>query len=278
MAVALPKLPIVSARESVEYLCTLFYGDSGVGKTVLGASADKVPEMHPVLLVDFPPGDGTLSISDTDVAVLHATSINQLFQVERLIRTQVAQEDPNRYLTVFLDDIDMLYMLMLRERMRLEASKPGRDAYVPWQEDWLHGTFRMRGIIARFKALPVHFICSTLAVLSEDKQTGVIHRWPLLPGKLVWEIGRYFDVVGHLTVKASPGGQKLDRYLQVQPYALTSGKSRIPGNVLGSRITNPTMQIIYDAWRRGIAPGKGGEVEEEEESVLPSDSTVTKEE
>ena len=263
--VASSGLPITTAAESLGPLRAMFYGAPGTGKTRLISSASKVPEMSPVLLLDVDPG--TMSVSDHDnLHVMHVRNSTQLMKIGRLL---ASANCPFR--TVALDDLQEFYLMLLQERLQTESGKAGKDANVPWQDDWMWTTFKFRAMIKSFKGLPQHMLASTLEQYTADARTEALMRTPLMTGKLTWEIEKYFDISGWLSVKGTARNQT--RMLQVQPFQGTRAKDRTPAGRLGSRIENPTMQIIYDACYKGTAPKQ---VLDDDDETTPSEEAFNK--
>jgi len=160
-------------------------------------------------------------------------------------------KDPtNPFKTVVVDDLLEFYNMLMVGRLKEEGMKPGHDPNVPQMQDWLNVTFLTRALLRAFKDLPVNLIVTTTAQFATDEQLQVINRLPAMPGKMAWEVGKWFDVVGYLTTGGSQ--QKITRTLQVQPYRNTEAKDRT--GKLGANIAEPTMQIIYDAAFRGRPP------------------------
>jgi len=224
-----------------QFMKVLLYGDSGVGKTRLSATADDCEEMRPVLYCDSDVGIMTIS-HRTELDYKKLESLDDAFDVLRLVRLH-----PARYRTVILDGLMSLYTRVMADRLRLAKDKPGHDAYVPVMQDWLHCQFRMRALLSAFRDQPINFVATTCAALERTgEEEGVVTIVPDLPGKLADQVGQMFDIVGYLYVRAV--GRKITRMLQIQPFHRVIAKNRSPySDVMGPIIEEPTMSAMYHA-------------------------------
>jgi len=259
MAVAKVKLPskpleVVKPNYNLKYLRFLVYGETGVGKTVLCASAADVPQLSPILFCDA--DLGTMSISDRDIDVVPIRGMDDLINVNRYVRGHEGE-----YQTVIVDGLTSLYYQMIRQRLREPDRTKNEDPYVPSQRDYLHGTFRLRVIIQAFKTAPVNFLATALVDVRQDEFTDIRRVRPALSNKLAQEVGAEFDVVGHLSVRAQM--QTLTRILQLEPYGGRGAKNRSVYK-LPAVLQNPTMTTIYNGCILGILP----ELEKGVESLI----------
>jgi len=251
------------------YVRCLFYGDSGVGKTQLCGSAVDLEEMKPVLLCDA--DRGLMTVTGYDLECLELTGLDHAFEVKRFIAA-----NPGRYKTVIFDGLQSLYNLVMEERLRLVMQTPGHDPFVPWREDWMHATFRMRSLLTALKKLPINLLCTTVFLTEKDDSTGIRDTLPALPGKMAREVAQIFDIVGYLYVRAKR--QELVHMLQLQPFRHVTAKNRSPySHLMPPVMTEPTMPGIYLAALFGdmslLGEQKGGK-SEVESGVLESESTV----
>lgn len=116
--------------QELKDISILLYGGAGSGKTSLSATASKVPEMAPVLYLDFE--RGTLPLRDwgdlDNLTIVHldtwAETNKFIYQVVR----PAMQARTFPYRTVVLDSVDSLQELIVNES---KAANPGNN-YVPW--------------------------------------------------------------------------------------------------------------------------------------------------
>ena len=230
----------------------LVYGDPGVGKTVLAATAMAVPSLREVLFINVE--SGILSITDAEeIGVPELPDIkdfNSFKELEDIFLFLVTQ--PHGYKTVVVDSLSELqkYNLdsIVGEKMG-KASKSGQTRTSPddiWQEDYGESTQNMRRVVRRFRDLPMNVIFTCHAVTSQDESKKEVIR-PALTPKLCTSVEGYVDVVGYLYTKevvTTDGEESLVRKLLVQPYGKFHAKDRSPGGRLGTVIEQPTMTEI----------------------------------
>jgi hypothetical protein len=237
----LATLPIVkaSSERAGRRLRMLLYGTQGAGKTYLAATASEVPRMSPVIIVDSTVEAGTWSVEDFDVDVLH---IDRSSMLERLINDLHKGQLP--YKTLVLDNLQEIYNILMAERMAAGGGQAGAED-VPQLRDYLITTHSVRKVIRAAKQLQVHFIATCLDQYYADESSGVLHVKPFITGKLAFQIGALFDIVGHLTAKAKKKGAdevEVVRQLQLQPVGRVEAKDR--SGKLGAFFEAPTMPSI----------------------------------
>lgn len=93
-------LRIQTVQQKQNYLNMLVYGDPGEGKTVLAGSADEVPEMRPVLIVDVEGGTRSISERNPEVHVVRVLTWKELQKVYDEL-----QSGRTDYRTVVLDSL-----------------------------------------------------------------------------------------------------------------------------------------------------------------------------
>lgn len=247
-------LEIVRPDYNLKYLRFLVYGETGVGKTVLAASAADVSDLAPILFCDC--DLGTMSIADRDIHVVSVKDMNDLLNVNRYIRA-----NPGEYSTVIVDGLTALYYTILRDRLRTPGRSDKEDPYVPSLRDYLHGTFRLRLLLQAYKTAPINVIMTALVDEKIDEFTSARSIRPALSNKLAQEIGADFDIVGYLSVKIKQ--HKPTRLLQLEPFGNRGAKNRST-HKLPAVLEAPTMAKIY----RGAILGELTDSEEEEVEEL----------
>jgi len=159
-------------------------------------------------------------------------SLAQLSKALKPIRQHQAP-----YKTAVIDDVSELYALQMEKEVK---SSPHQ---LPVRRDWMKVTLRVRRLLRQLKRLPVHLIVTCPEAVGQDAVSESLYRVPELPGKLARQVGRYFDVVGRLTVSATRSGT-IKRRLQVQPYQHVTAKDR--SGILGTLVEDPTMATLYN--------------------------------
>jgi len=95
--------------------------------------------------------------------------------------------------------------------------------------------------VEAFRDLPITFICCMHEMFFEDKKGGRTSGTPSINGKFAAEIGKHFDIVGHMSVNIM-GEYIMDTAMKSRFQA----KTRIP---LEKQIKNVTYKGILDAMK-----------------------------
>ena len=234
-------MEVVKPAIAGRYVKMLVYGRPGVGKTVLGASADEGSTGRVII------GDcegGTMSLQDKypDVDVVrirnYATDCAELYNVLSGGKTP--------YKTVVLDSITELQKLSMQGIMsQIAQTKPDRDPDMPTIGEWGKNIEQIRKLVRYFRDLPMNLILCALEKEVKNEVTGEILIKPAISGQLADEVAGFCDVVGRLITEKNPEQKDvLDRYLVVQPVGAFVAKDR--SAKLGVAVRNPTFSGIYD--------------------------------
>ncbi len=228
------------------YINALFYGEPGVGKTLLSSTAEDHEDTSPVLHLDIEGGLVTVR-RRKDYQAVRVRSIDEIIKIHDKIEDLTLKgECP--WKTVVLDNISELQKLDMRTVM-VEAKRTARDPDkvdldVPSQREWGKSGERMRRIIRAYRDLPIHTIAVAWMGSDHDDATGIVSYYPLLPGKLRGEVPGYFDIVGRLTAVSKNNGAEIVRTLQVAGTNRVVAKDRT--NSLGGVVENPTIPLIWE--------------------------------
>lgn len=106
-------------------------------------------------------------------------------------------------------------------------------------QDWGAILDLNRLCIQAFREMPITFICSMHQMWYTDAKSAVVEGVPSVSGKFAPEIGKHFDIVGHMKVNNS--GQYV---MTTKPTQRMQGKSRLD---LATEIVDPTFGKIWDA-------------------------------
>lgn len=232
-------LRIVSP-EAYEWIKLLVYGDPGVGKTRFAGSSVLVPEMQPVLILDFE--GGTLSLQDmTDINIVRLTSW------EKVDRLYGSLYDKNPYKTVVVDSLSELQKFSMSEIMRGVTQKDSdRDPDIASLREWGKNSEQVRRFVRAFRDLPCNVIFTALNSEDRDERTNTIKSRPSLPGKLKGEVSGYVDIVLFMYRKeVRVEGKNITKTL-----VLTQGTERQQAKDRSGRLPElmegPTMQTVHD--------------------------------
>jgi hypothetical protein len=178
------------------YINMIIYGDPGAGKTRLAGSACVIPNMSPVLLLDWE--GGTLSLADDydAVEVLRPTTWKQVDQIYG------ALYDNNPYRTVIVDSLTEAQKFCMQQIMRdVVEANPSRDRDIASLREWGKQGEQLRRLVRALRDLPCNTIFTALCNEEKDDSGKLIKRRPALPGQLKGEIAGYVDIVGYLYQK-----------------------------------------------------------------------------
>ena len=230
MTVKWPKgLDIVKIQDKRDlFVKCLIYGMPGVGKTVLSASAQRVPDLSPVLFVDI--DKGTMSIRDEE-GDIDLLEIDEWKQINPAL--DVLLRGGHGYKTLIIDSITEL------QKIEMEA----RNSGIPSIQDWQGSGIEIRRVIRKIKNLPMHVIVTALEREDKDEFTQVIMRRPDLPGKLASGSSAAFDIVARLTTDLDGDARVLMTKLDARTLARDRSGKR---NQLPGIIQDPSFPKIWE--------------------------------
>lgn len=211
----------------------IIYGPSGVGKTVLAASADEIADYSPVLIVDIEGSAAGVGRLYPDVDVVHADTFEKL----EAVKHDLLNAD-HPYKTVIFDTLNVAQdraIAHFTERF---------NGYAIWNEvnKWTVSflrDFHHSDMLAFFIAHEKR---------DKDDTTGRIETTVRLKGQAVAEVPTVVDLVGYMNWEVDGDGE-LQRTLIVDKHPAAVAKNRFG---LNSKIYKPTMlgiqtQIIEKA-------------------------------
>lgn len=209
----------------------LFYGEPGVGKTVLAASSPNT------LVLDCDHSSESLKnhaeLRDTQILPMEEFSdVNKVIWAIRKGHLPWVE-------TLVVDNFTYLQARALDE---LVAAKAG-TALVPTQPDYQLNTKALRKILIELYDLPINKVVTTHVEKDKDGIDGHLILRPAVTPKLAETMDGIFSLIGFLWVERNEKGAT--RYLQVEPNKLIKAKSRIGG--LPNVIPNPTMSMLLAA-------------------------------
>ena len=216
---------IYRPEKKISYLKIGIYGDAGVGKTTLAATAPKP------LFLNAEAGDVALRNKDIDVIRIDEFQIiDQVYSwVDHHIRNGTFE-----YETIVIDSLTEI----AKRAMDMVLASEGRD--MPHQGDWGRSMEYVRRIVRKFRDLDLHVVFVMGAVFREDSETGVAQQMPNLPGNLSPEVAGYFDILGYLHMERTKPGV-FGRKLRVQPSPKWRAKDRT--NTLGAVIDEDQLDL-----------------------------------
>lgn len=222
------------------------YGEPGVGKTRLAATALDHAELRPVLHLDV---DGGISAVRTrhDLEVKQVRSMDQMREIHNMLYQSVdwnAEKPQVPFRTVIIDTISELAKLDMRVIAKAaHDSNPRQHEYVPSQREYLIAGERMREIVRAFRDLPCHTIFCCHSGDGKDNSNATVF-FPQFSGKLRHEIAGFLDIVGYMTADTEKDG--FINYMQVRKTKRVAAKDRTDCLGEGGIITMPTLPDIFD--------------------------------
>jgi len=174
-----------SAAELPSQRKILIHGDSGAGKTRIGALAPS-----PVIILTEPNGLATIQSANPDAIVVEATDLKTV--------TQVLKDASDGHLasmgrkTLVLDSLTELQRMI---RDDILASKSGGTFSL---QDWGLLTDRTRKLIRLLRNVRMDILAIALSQHETEESTGLRHVTPMFEGrKIPNEIAGYFSAVGY---------------------------------------------------------------------------------
>jgi phage nucleotide-binding protein len=231
-------MKIVNAKELKPVaLNVLIYGDSGVGKTSLMATAPA-----PVLLLDME--GGTLPLAGKDVDIVHVTSPKDIEEAYKVLK------ENGKYKTVVLDSITEMLRIVLEHVVKSNPTVSRAYGDQPSLSDYGRLNELMRRNLRAFRDLPIHTFFTALAQDMKDETDGTITRMPNLSGKLPYEVAGYMDIVGYMVAQEDKENGEIKRAVLVQPRGKIMAKDRT--GKLGSAVTADVSKWLSAINGKGV--------------------------
>jgi len=233
--------------ETEAYAKVLIYGESGTGKTVLGANFGEK-----VILVDSANGWVSLKNHPDVLHKVQRIEYKGLSQLDAL--SDAITEGKLECETLVVDEISSIAVMDLDTVLKSRSAKdPSKDPNVPTQPDFFANTERVRRVISKLLALPCNVVLVAHVREDKDERTGKVMTRPAFTPKTRQTIVQQCHLVGYLTaneIKKDEDDTEYHRRLQVQPTATITAKTRIGG--LPTVIDAPNLNTIFADWKKGI--------------------------
>jgi len=246
------------------FLKALIYGNYGVGKTTLAASAIELPSMNNVVIINAERGDMSIDdIADLDAITVDdfkklgqvheylrqhciardAGDIDRLRTMEATLRgvDEDAIETPRQYRTVMLDSLTELEAMCFAQLLGITASTrlDEETQSAEWGEYKKNNTMMLR-VARAFRDLPMHVIFIAGEKYNQDESKRFKYTIDLT-GQLAKKIQGFMDMVGYYTM-CKPGDDA-ERRLFVTPSMRFDAKHRYQA-FKGDHFDDPTLTSI----------------------------------
>lgn len=242
LAKSIGGIEISEVDEVSLYINALFYGEPGVGKTVLAASSSVVEGMYPVLVIDVEGGTFSLRDRYPNVDVVRVKKWQDIQAVYNALFDQ-SKKGKCEYKTIILDSLTEIQKFSMEQIMIEVVRKDSdRDRDVPSMREWGINLEQIRRLVRAFRDLPINCLFTSLAKTDKDDRSGMIMTKPSLSGKMGNEVAGFVDLVAYMYTKIKDG--KVERFLLTQPTDRQMAKDR--SGKLPLVVESPTMQEIYD--------------------------------
>jgi hypothetical protein len=234
------------------------YGEPGCGKTRFALSAGEV--LH-TLFIDVDNGLRTAkTVPQTwlkNIVPMRMTDFTDIDRIYKLLMRNDPAELSKALSTPLMNvvvekpfeavvfDTWSEVNWEIKEQKRADIKKQG-DGSLKFRpnieiQDWGNIIDLNQLCIEAFRDLPITFICCMHEMYFEDKKGGRTSGTPSINGKFAAEIGKHFDIVGHMSVNV--GGEYV---MDTAMKARFQAKSRVP---LEKQIKNVTYKGILEAMK-----------------------------
>lgn len=232
---------IVDPRETTLAFKALIFGLAGTGKTSIAASASKVPEMSPVLYVDFERGIMP-AVEHGDLDNMTVVQPDTFMEFKSILN-KINNADTLPFRTIVLDTVDKL-----QERV-LEHWDSDANPYAKWANAYDQIIMTINALVKK----DINVICLTHEAREAFESTGILSIAPSFEGKKsIQKLPSVFDILGRLSWEEVSE----DEFIPVlttktaEDIIVKTRYSNIP-----SQLGNPTFTKLYkyiDEFRQAI--------------------------
>jgi hypothetical protein len=250
----------------------IVYGEPGVGKTTLVASAHDLPFMRDVLFVSIEAGD--MSIEHYGFDTIYVRSFRDFQEAYRFMEAAVLLRDRGNpdavrrmlrkagmdiaddapvpmYRTAIIDSLSELQKYVMDEILRESGAEEGialRQGKIEGA-DWGRNSDAVRDIVRKMRDLSLNVFFVMGDDVSKNPETGARYHEPNVPGKLSTELMGFVDFGGYMTAKTLTSGA-VERKLWISPARTFIAKNRFRTPV--RVIDEPTIAKLWEIRAAGM--------------------------
>lgn len=247
------------------HLKVFVYGFTGAGKTHFAGTALDVDILRPVLYINTDHGELTLLDRIEDDGLIQVIP-GDFLELRQVVNAQHPSKYPSfvaavekaaglvlpekGFQTLILDDLSETHWMALEKVISFavaDRATKGKthSADVAELGDYGRARIWMHKLLNAMRALPMHIIVIAKAERVRDEVTGKLVTQPSLFGKVVYEVGAFFDLVGLLTtIESKETEGKTIRRIHWSLGDKADGKERL--GLPGSFLEEPTVARIFE--------------------------------
>jgi hypothetical protein len=222
----------------------LLYGDSGVGKSYLSATAPK-----PLVLLTEKNGQASIMHSNPRADILSINSDILLAEVLKAI--DEGDKQFQKYDTIVIDSLTEMQRL-IKDRLTNNGKS---QMTLPL---WGKLADNMRAMIRRIRNIDKNVVCVCLLEATIEEETGQRHLKPSFEGKKTGsEIAQYFNFVGFLYTQSQTFDHDGNSVSHVVRSLMVEGPARVmckPCYPLKGIITEPNLEQIFKIIKTSPSP------------------------
>lgn len=246
---------MVSSPQRMKKINFLVYGESGIGKTQLCASASLVPSCAPVLLIDCEQGS-TSAKNFPKVSVVQPQTMTEVLQVLKSLRefaAKAASDDSEfefPYGTVILETATELQKLSMSDILKKGVEKAkaldrDKDPDVPEISDHGRVLNQMTNLVRAFRNLPCNFLLTCHASIDTTIASRPKAK-PMLTGRFADELPGMMDIVLYMSARKSKNDPQGPSYRTIQTATTAEAVAKDRSETLPKLMLETDFPEIFD--------------------------------
>ena len=232
-------------------LSLMFYGEPGMGKTVLACTAVDYDKTAPVLMLDCECNVWSVQSKMNDITFADLGKKNQKGKIDRL-RIENTNEfeaiinwllNNKFYKTVIIDSITQINYMALSELASFGKVRKGFLHVIPIEiQHYGFNILLIKQLVEAFKLFDGVVIYTALEDIDKIEGELLYRVRPDFPGKLSREVMAKMHIVGRMSIKSGVNV----REIRFQPDSRVIAKDQSENGKLGLTMDNPTITKIME--------------------------------